>query len=149
MRRESRWTKDDRRPYILITKEGDRIDLRKAHSERGKSQLARQASASKYRNTATEYNGKTYHSMAEAEYAGTLDQLKRAGEVREWTRQVKYPLKVGGTFIANYIADFHVTLADGTVEVHEVKGAMTEVARMKLALFEGCYPDILLKVIRV
>ncbi len=148
MHLEKRWTKDQRRPYIIITEDGDRIDLRKVGSERGKSLEARKKSASKYRNVATEYAGKWYHSKAEAEYAAYLDQLKVSGEIKDWKRQVKYPLEVNGIHISNYYADFHVITKDGSTEVHEVKGAMTPIARMKLRLFEACYPDILLRIIR-
>lgn len=149
MRIERKWTKDDRKPYILITEDGDRIDLRKVGRERGGSLVARQSSTSKYRNILTEYAGKWYHSQAEAEYAARLDQRKRAGEIQSWRRQIKIPLDVNGIHVANYWADFEVTLADGSLEVHEVKGVMTETARMKLALFEALYPEIKLIVARV
>lgn len=149
MRIERKWTKDQRRPYILITDDGERIDLRKVGKERGGSLSARRASSSKYRNVLTEYNGKWYHSQAEAEYAARLDQLIRAGEVKEWGRQAPFDLVVNGIKIGRYWADFLVRLSDGSTEVHEVKGVMTEVARMKLALFEALYPEIKLVVVRV
>lgn len=149
MRTVKKWTRDDRRPYILITEDGERIDLRKVGNERGTSLEARNASRSKFRNVLTEYAGKHYHSKAEAEYAARLDQLQRAGQIEAWTRQVRFKLDVGGIHIANYWADFLVQMKDGSQELHEVKGLMTEVARMKLALFEGLYPHIPLKIIQV
>lgn len=144
-----RWTKSDSQPYILITEDGERIDLRKTAKERGGSFAAREASRSKMRNVLTEYAGKWYHSMAEASYAGTLDQMIRGGLVRSWDRQRKFSLDVNGIHISNYFADFVVTMRDGSEQVHEVKGLMTPIARMKLLLFEALYPEIALKIIQV
>lgn len=144
-----RWTKDDRKPYIIITPEGERIDLRKASTRGSKSLLGRKEAASKYRNVKTEYNELKYDSGAEAEYAARLDILKRVKEIKGWSRQVKFPFIINGIKICTYYADFLVEMNDGTQEVHEVKGMMTEIARLKLLLFEALYPEINLKIIKV
>lgn len=144
-----RWTKDERRPYILVTPDGERIDLRKASGKGSKSLIGRQEATSKYRNVGTEYNDKRYDSGAEANYAATLDIKKRVGEIKDWKRQIKFPFVINGIKICTYYADFLVEMNDGTQEVHEVKGRMTDVARIKLLLFEALYPDIALKIIQV
>lgn len=149
MRLVKKWTKDERKPYILITPDGERIDLRKAGGKGSRSLVGRQEATSKYRNVGTEYDDKRYDSGAEANYAAELDIKKRVGEIKSWTRQVKFPFVINGIKICTYYADFLVEMQDGSKEVHEVKGRMTDVARIKLLLFEALYPEIQLKIIQV
>lgn len=93
---------------------------------------------SKYHSIRTEYNGITFHSKKEAEYARGLD----LSGVELWGYQVRFPLVVNGHKIATYVADFVV---DG--EVHEVKGYWTPVAKLKWKLFCALYPDLKKRVI--
>src|SRR6476661_2411625 len=87
----------------------------------------------------TIYNGIQYHSRKEAGYAAELDLLKKAGEIKDWERQVKISLDVNGHHITNYFCDFLVTMKDGSQELHEVKGFETEIYRLKLLLLEATY----------
>ena len=105
----------------------------------------------KYRAQSTIYNGISYHSKKEATYAQELDLLKKAGEIKDWERQVKIDLEVNGYHIANYYVDFKIENKDGSIEYHEVKGFSTETWRLKWKLFEALYgdlPDVKLVVIR-
>jgi len=98
------------------------------------------------------YDGRIYHSRKEALYAALLDTLKRAANpadrVVEWTPQVKVPFIVNGKLVANYYCDFVVRFADGRTEWHEVKGFETDVWLIKRKLFEACYPERVLRIIR-
>lgn len=87
------------------------------------------------------YNGIQYHSKLEAQYATDLDMLKKAGQIKDWERQVKISLDVNGYHIANYYIDFIVYHTNGTTEYVEVKGFPTEVWRLKWKLFEALYSD--------
>jgi hypothetical protein len=56
--------------------------------------------------------------------------------------QKSYDLIVNSTKVCAHKPDFTVTLPDGTVEVHEVKGFATSDYKLRKALFEVCYPNI-------
>ncbi len=96
---------------------------------------------SKYGNIAREYDGIVYASKKEAEFAKELDLLKKAGEIKDWERQVKISLDVNGFHIANYYVDFKIYHNDGSVEFAEVKGFATETWRLKWKLFEALYSN--------
>lgn len=87
----------------------------------------RYPTANKYGARKTEYNGRKYDSMKEAEYAQNLDFLKRAGEIVGWEPQVRIPLVVREKKICVYVLDFRVEHNDGTIEWVEVKGYKTDV----------------------
>lgn len=76
MARVSEWNREDYRRDVLRAAERERI-LTKL---RGRSQR-------KYRNVPKEYNGRTYQSTAEANYAADLDSRLRTGEVIDWIPQ--------------------------------------------------------------
>lgn len=107
----------------------------------------------KYGSTSHEYDGRVYHSKAEANYAQELDLLLKAGEVLEWTPQFKIDLKANGKQICTYIPDFFVVMADGSKELHEIKGFATEVYRLKRKIMEATYlvehPEVTFVEIRV
>lgn len=106
---------------------------------------------SKYRNVWTVYKGRKYQSKAEANHAAHLDLMKSARgpeKVKRWKPQVRVPLKVNGKLVCTYVLDFHVHYEDGREEWHEVKGVMTDAARIKIALFRAIYPDRALFIAR-
>ena len=111
----------------------------KMNSNRGI--MWRQIKGNKYGNIERVYNGRIYHSKKEAEYAFELDIRKKAGEIKEWIPQYKINLKVNGYHIANYYVDFKVIMANGSEELHEVKGFSTEVWRLKWKLTEALFGD--------
>lgn len=94
----------------------------------------------KFHNNRTEYNGVIYHSAKEAKYAAELDLLKRAGEVKEWFRQVRVPLCVSGILICTYVVDFMYRDRDGKETYVEIKGAETQTWKIKWKLFNALYP---------
>jgi hypothetical protein len=75
----------------------------------------------------------------EAAYAAELERRKSAGEVLWWRfESVKLRL-AAATF---YTPDFCVMLADGTLELHEVKGFWRDDARVKIKVAADMYPIV-------
>jgi len=115
-------------------------------------QVQRVARGHKFNASRARYGDTIYHSKKEANYAATLDMLKKAEDPKDrvvrWERQVRVPLIVKGKLIANWYIDFLVTYGDGRVQYEEVKGFATETYLLKRKLFEALYPERVLKVIR-
>jgi len=82
---------------------------------------------------------KAYRSQWEAEYAGTLELRYRAGEIVSYGYE-RITLVLPG--MVRFTADFDAVLPDGTVEMHEVKGMLREVARDRLRSAVETYPHI-------
>mgnify|MGYP001616160411 FL=1 len=95
----------------------------------------------KYHNHSMTYNGHTYHSKLEANYAAELDLRVRAGDIQSWERQVKLDLKVNDYHIANYYIDFIVLHKNGTYEFCEVKGMEMDLWKMKWKILEATFDD--------
>lgn len=96
----------------------------------------------KYFNKLTVYDGITYHSKREAEYAQQLDAMCHAqgrDRVDRWERQIRFPIFVNSQKICDYIVDFLVYYADGRRELVEVKGFWTNEAKLKVKLFQATY----------
>lgn len=94
---------------------------------------------SKYNAQKTEYNGVLYHSRLEARYAQYLDTLKKAGKIKSWKGQVRIPLTINGAKICVYVVDFQVEHVNGSLELVETKGYWTDVAKLKLKLFQATF----------
>jgi len=97
----------------------------------------RQRKGNKFGNVSKVYGGRVYHSKLEAGYARDLELRKKAGEITEIIPQYKIDLSVNGYHICNYYCDFKIILADGSIELHEVKGFETEIYRLKRKLLEA------------
>ena len=82
----------------------------------------------KYKAVKQTFNGRSYHSKKEAAFAQELHLRKLAGEINEIIPQYPLRLYVNGKKICNYFIDFKITLADGSVELIEVKGFETPIA---------------------
>lgn len=101
---------------------------------------------SKYGNRKVELDGHVFDSRAEARYYQQLKLLEKAGEVLFFRLQPRYLLqdsfkKDGKTHRRiDYIADFEVHHKDGSIEVVDVKGALTDVFRIKEKMFNKKYP---------
>jgi hypothetical protein len=77
-------------------------------------------------------------NKTEAEYAQMLELRKRAGEVSWWAFE---PFKIRLADRTFYDVDFGVMLADGRLEVHEVKGGfITDDGRVKLKVAAEHFP---------
>ena len=76
-------------------------------------------------------------NKTESDYAMYLESLKAAGSVA-WYKFEGLKLRLAdNTF---YSPDFFVMLADGTLEVHEVKGFWQDDARVKIKVAADMYP---------
>ena len=88
------------------------------------------------------YNGYNYDSIKEAEYAEGLDWRIKAKEVKSWTRQHKFELRVEGVLIAKYYIDFRVVLTNGQIEYHECKGFPTDLWKLKWKMTEALFDKL-------
>ncbi len=73
----------------------------------------------------------------ERRYATNLNLRVQAGEVHTWKYE-EHKLKLGDG--AWYTPDFLVILADGTVEIHEVKGMWREAAKVRIKVAATHHP---------
>ena len=96
----------------------------------------------KYKAVKQTFNGRSYHSKKEAEYAQQLHLRKLAGEITEIIPQYPLRLYVKDKKICNYFIDFKITLADGTVQLIEVKGFETALWRLKWKLTEALLDEL-------
>lgn len=76
-------------------------------------------------------------NKTEAAYAQKLELHKRTGEVL-WYAFEGVTLKLADG--CRYTPDFAVMLADGVIEMHEVKGYWTEDARAKIKVAANKFP---------
>lgn len=83
--------------------------------------------------------GQKYDSKFEAGYGQELDLRKKAGDIKDYARQVKLDLSVNGYHICNYYIDFVVTNKDGSKDYVELKGLSMPVFRLKWKLFEALF----------
>jgi hypothetical protein len=95
--------------------------------------------SSKYSNIKQTYDGYSYDSKFEAQYAAQLDILCKGKVIKKWERQVKIDLRIKGVHICNYYIDFVVHHPDGIREYVEVKGFETDVWKLKWKMFEALY----------
>lgn len=73
----------------------------------------------------------------ETKYAALLEVRKRAGEI-EWYAFDSIKLRLADK--AFYTPDFLVMLANGDIEVHEVKGFWEDDARVKIKVAAALFP---------
>lgn len=101
------------------------------------------ASRNKYGNSSCRCSqGHIHDSRFEARYCDQLAMLVKAGEIKSYRTQVRYPLKMNGVTITSHIVDFEVVENSGKIHIEECKGVATREWRIKHKLFEQCYPDI-------
>lgn len=93
-------------------------------------------------------DGVLYDSKFEAEFAAMLVLRKRTGDIIDWWRQVKFPLRVNGHLICTYIADFKVLDKKHNISWIDVKGYSTPAFRLKMKLLEAIYPEVRLTIVR-
>jgi hypothetical protein len=103
---------------------------------------------SKYRNKKTKVDGITFDSQAEANRYSELKALQQAGAIQWFIRQPRFLLQEGFqkgdiTFgKIEYVADFLICWADGSITVEDVKGMRTREFSMKRNMFEKRYPTL-------
>lgn len=87
--------------------------------------------------------GHVHHSRAEADYCNRLLAEKEAGEIVSYDTQVHYSLHgFEGMPVCVHVVDFVVKRAKGPLEVHEVKGAVTDAWKLKARLFLQQYKGV-------
>lgn len=104
--------------------------------------MAKKKRKNKYNARSSTYNGYTYDSEKEANYAIELDWRIKAKEVKNWTRQHVFHINVNGMHICDYHIDFRVELRDGTIEYVEVKGFETDQWKLKWKLTQAMFEDL-------
>jgi len=86
----------------------------------------------------------------EAAYAAQLELLRAAGEIAEYAFEAER-LRVSYAAVPNakndgasawYTPDFRVVLADGTIEMHEVKGHWEEAALVRIRVAADEHPYV-------
>jgi len=109
--------------------------------------VKKRSGKSKYRNTSIIIDGITFHSTKEGNYYTKLKLLKKAKQLKNFKRQVKYEIKVNNIHIADYYLDFEVEYNDGSIEYIDIKGLdketkkwiTTGVFELKKKLVEAIY----------
>lgn len=91
--------------------------------------------------------GHHHPSKVEAAYCQKLQIMLKGGAIQSFEHEKRYALTVNDRTIGHHKPDFTVINHDGSVEVHEVKGFMTEDWKLRKALFEVLYPEILYRVV--
>lgn len=84
-------------------------------------------------------------NKTESSYQHRLELLRRSGDIA-WYKFEAINLRLADSTF--YKPDFFVMLADGTLEVHEVKGHWTDDARVKIKVAADIYPFRFLAVKR-
>lgn len=105
----------------------------------------------KYGNIKTKIDGITFDSRAESEYYRWLKQNKDVVNIEcqpKFTLQPSFRKNNKTIRAITYIADFRVFYRDGHTEIIDVKGVETDSFRIKAKLFEFCYPDLSLILIK-
>lgn len=108
-------------------------------------------SPSKYHAKKVIVDNVSFDSKKEAEYYKELKLLQRAGEIQTIRLQVPFELQPGFVRAGKkvrpitYIADFVISLPNGSHEVIDVKGYKTDVYRLKQKMLLYRYPDIIFK----
>lgn len=100
------------------------------------------AKPSKYRNKWVEIDGIKFQSTGEGNYYVELKRLKLSGEIKDFKRQVAFPLEVNGVHINNYVSDFVIQHFNGTYEIVDYKSRFTvtlALYQMKKALVKALY----------
>lgn len=108
--------------------------------------------ANKFGATKKTYNGYTYHSGLEADYAQELDLRLKTKDIKAWERQFKISIDIDGHHICNYFCDFRIEHNDGSFELVETKGFETQLYILKRRLLEAVWlpanPDHIYTVIK-
>jgi len=94
------------------------------------------------------FQGRVYHSAAEARYASELELRRRIGEIRAWRPQPRFRLEVQGHLVCVVMLDFEITERDGSLSYVEVKGWESQLWKLKRKLLAALYPNIRLKVVK-
>lgn len=84
-------------------------------------------------------------NRTEAKYAERLATMKATGEIVDWSFET-ITLKLAKD--TRYTPDFWVTMPDGLLEFHEVKGFMRDDAWVKLKFAAERFPGFTFRLVR-
>jgi hypothetical protein len=100
----------------------------------------------KYRNNRVEIDGIKFDSEKEGRFYTQLKLRKKAGEVKDFQRQVPFAIEVNGIHIAKYLLDFQVEYPDGRIDYIDIKAKTkegkwitTDTFKLKKKLVEAIY----------
>lgn len=94
------------------------------------------------------FEGRVYHSVAEAQFAAALALRQKCGDIEMWWPQHRVPLVVNGVTICTMVVDFLVVNRDGKQELIEVKGCETADYKIKAKLLHALYPAMRYTVVK-
>lgn len=98
---------------------------------------------SKYRAKPKIVNGIRFASQREAKRYSELKLLERLGEIHDLQLQPRFPLKVDGSLVCTYVADFSYRNAkDSAWIIEDSKGFRTEAYKIKAKLLKALNPGI-------
>lgn len=100
---------------------------------------------SKYNAVKVTVDEHNFASKKEAARYQELKLLQAAGEISGLELQPKFPLKVDGVLVCNYIADFRYRDRRNGDTIEDVKGVRTPVYKIKKRLFEILYHSRILE----
>lgn len=92
---------------------------------------AKTKKAPKYRNRKVVVDGIKFASAMEARRYKILKTWQDFAQISDLRLQVRYPLKVNGVKIADYVADFVYRDCAGNRIIEDAKGIETDVFRLK------------------
>ena len=106
--------------------------------------------SNKYGNIPKRYGDRLYHSTLEANYAQTLDLMKKGGLLKTIKPQPKFSLDVNGVKIGHIIPDFYTLDKDGLETIWEVKSSasMTPLWKLKWKIMQINHPEFIYKIIQ-
>lgn len=90
-----------------------------------------------------ECDGIKFPSQMERNYYLQLKMLVKSEQIRFFLRQPRFELPGG----CKYTADFQIVNLDGSIEFVDVKGVMTEAARLRIRMVEAIYP-VKIKIVK-
>lgn len=115
-------------------------------------QLETGVNVSKYNAQKVSIDGHKFDSKREAARYGELRLLEKAGEIRNLELHPRWPLAQSGIEVkirskgfpngkqCKYTADFkYLDLRTNELVVEDVKGMVTEAAKLRIAVFEALY----------
>jgi hypothetical protein len=92
----------------------------------------------KYNAIPVTIDGIKFASKKEGRRYVALKAEERAGAIQALTLQPRFKLKINGTLIATYVADF-AYMRDGKQVIEDVKGVKTRVYKMKRKMMKAIY----------
>lgn len=98
----------------------------------------------KYHNNRVKIDGFCFDSQLEADYYSDLKLQLKVGAIKGFCRQPRFALSEN----LEYVADFIVFNLDGTAEIIDTKGFVTDVYKIKKKVFNEKYPELDIKEVR-